>query len=318
MKKILSVLVVLTFALYGVFSITPTSPVFLWSNTHIFKERNLQEIEILSAREISNGLQNMESPISQYMNGNVETTELIIIFVEPELTSEQMTLLAHSHQSTSNGGAFSNLKRLVETSKSSLTIPYGTASSLGSSLVRSLASSLSPKGSVYVVGENSNSNIETPNKLTLSELKSKLKDPSWEPLNNGVADLLVIPFHAPAVPSNIDDSSVHTQFAEDDATVSTIVESITSKYLAIFTSDSVTNYIYQYTEKRGQPELRSFEQRFAQGNNVLFFSNWPDVIVQGLLVMLPFIGILFVGICCTANLQSNLKFDAEKSILRKH
>jgi len=63
--------------------------------------------------------------------------------------------------------------------------------------------------------------------------------------------------------------------------------------------------------------LRAFEDTFAQNGDVLYTTNWPDGVIEGLVVMIPFLSILLIGVCCTLQLQSDLKFDAEKNILRK-
>jgi len=303
--------------LHEAFSSTETAPVFMWSNTKAFTGQNIQEINVISARSLSKFTQT-ESPISKYLT-KIET-EVIVLFVEPFLSSEQIPLLAQAYSETPNGGAFSNIKKLVETSRSSLVIPYTTAASIGSEMIRSLIAALPTEGSVYNVVENLKTDVDS-NQFTVSELMEKLGNPNWTPLKNGVTDLIVVYFNAPSIVSNYDDSAARAQYEKDDHTVGAITEALANiDYLAIFTSDISAFQFESYSQRSSYngPHIKAFEQKFSQDYNTLYYTNWPDGIIQALLVMTPFVGILFLGICCTFCIQSELKFDAEKNFLKKH
>jgi len=304
--------------LHQVYSMIETAPVFMWSNSQTFTGRNLQEIDVISARVLSKFTQT-ESPISKYLVQKSEAQEVIIVFVEPFLSSEQIPLLSHAYDERPNGGAFSNLKKLVETSKSSLVIPYTSSASVGSEFIRSLTASLPNGGSVYTVGDNTNSNVDSV-QLTVAELLEKLGNSNWTPLNNGVTDLIVVHFNAPTA-SNYDDSSVRTQYENDDHSIGAITTALEAvNYLAIFTSDSSSVRVESHESRSSHngPHIKAFEQRFGQTFDTLYFTNWPDGAIEAIIIMIPFIFILFIGICCTFCVQSDLKYDAEKTFLRKN
>jgi len=297
----------------GVISHSTTVPVFMWSNTNVFNKVNIQEIEVLSASDIARGLQRKESKISKYMNKESQLPELVVIFIEPKLSSEELPLLAHSYNvrpEEKNGGAFSNLKRLVESSQSSLVIPYSTG--VGSDISSALLSSSSK---LYTVGEGKS--------MSVQDLVDKLNNKNWEALNNGAMDLVVIYFDSPSLQNGKEDS-VHDSYAADDSSIGTVISAITkssSNYLAIFTANNKNENMEigssNVNSQRSIRGLRAFEDTFAQNGDVLYTTNWPDGVIEGLVVMIPFLSILLIGVCCTLQLQSDLKFDAEKNILRK-
>jgi len=201
----------------GVISHSTTVPVFMWSNTNVFNKVNIQEIEVLSASDIARGLQRKESKISKYMNKESQLPELVVIFIEPKLSSEELPLLAHSYNvrpEEKNGGAFSNLKRLVESSRSSLVIPYSTG--VGSDISSALLSSSSK---LYTVGEGKS--------MSVQDLVDKLNNKNWEALNNGAMDLVVIYFDSPSLQNGKEDS-VHDSYAADDSSIGTVISAITN------------------------------------------------------------------------------------------
>jgi len=304
--------------IHDAFSMTETSPVFMWSNTQTFTGRNIQEINVIPARALSKFI-NTESPISQYLTTKGETPEVIVVFVEPFLASEQIPILAHAYDAQPNGGVFSHIKTLVESARSSLVIPYTSSPSVGTEFIRSLTASLNG-GSVYTV-EDSNINVDSPNHMTASELVKKLGSSSWSPLSNGITDLIVVHFSA-SVSSNYDDAAIQKQYESDDQTVADIVSALGDvKYLAIFTSESGSSRLGTQSSRRSEPNgahMKAFNQRFGQSYDTLYTTNWPDGAIEALIVMIPFIVILFIGICCTFCVQSDLKYDAEKTFMRKH
>jgi len=264
----------------------------------------------VSVQDINSAFNQKSNSVSKYFNKNSEQSEVIIVFVEPSLSSEQIPLLAHSFESNPNGGSLSNIKKYVESSKSSLIFPYVSSPSVGSDLTQYLSSSL--KGTTYIVDGAS---------MTIDELKEKING-NWEILSNGITDLIVVYFNSPALLSMIDESSIHSDYSNDDSSIKEIISAFGKKdikYTAIFTANhagSAFDVIQSYTKSNGH-EMRSFGAINRQTNDVLYTTNWPIGIVEAIFVMAPFIAILFVGICCTMQIQSTLKFDGERTVLRK-
>jgi len=289
--------------------LSSTTPMFMWSNLNIFNSQNIQEINFISTQQVANGIQKKESVLSTYISSNFEQPELIIVFLENLLLSEDLPQLAHSYETKPNGGALSNLKRLVETSKSSLVIPYVVSSASHSLFVgRDIIESLSKSINGQVITKEAQEFVDA--------LKNK---DNQDILNNGKTDLVVLHFNHPS------DDSDYQEKANHDSKVAVVINAVTelsSTYLAIFTGNNDnTETEIQHSRKAshlGTRELRGFEVVYGQDGDVLYSTNWPDGVIEGLLVMVPFLAILFIGLCCTLQLQSELKFDAEKSILKKH
>jgi len=289
-----------------------TSPVFMWSSVDSLTGVNTQDVDLVTIEEISRAFQkNAEGPLTKYINADTKP-EILIVFVEPELRSEQIPMLAHSYKTQPNGGAFSHLKRFVETSRSSLVVPYVTSEgfSIASTIAENLIHALPSTSSVVVVGDSVTLSSSKIIKMSMTSLMSKLLDGKWDLLNNGVTDLLVVSFQSTF---ETEESTVHDSYAADDSTMNSIVTALRQiSYTAIFTADRSGSI---FTNR--SPNMEHFVKKFQQAD-ILFTTNWPYVITQALIIMLPFLFILSLGIYCTFQLQSGLKFDAEKNVLKHH
>jgi len=295
-----------------------TSPLLLWSNTGSLSHVNKQIIEITDVSDIPKSFQN-----GQETKGGADIPELLIVFVEPQLTTEQLSLLTHSHLPQTNGGSFSNLKRLMETSKSSTVYPYVTTSdfnTVGTSLITSLVRNLGEAASIVVAGDSVSSSGVFRGKfvttISFELLREKLAlGKEWNLLGNGVTDLLVVKFGSPSF-VNTNEVKIEKTYAVDDQLFSMVDEALSqTSYIAMFTSDSpIIHASVEMSFPQSHPSLTRFERRFQQTTDL---GNWPDSVVQALLVSVPLLIILFIGITCTFNVQSDLKFDAERAIKHK-
>jgi len=289
-----------------------TAPLLLWSNTNFLSGVNKQIVDIL---DVSNAEGSFQDTKEYFFNA---VPELLIVFVEPQLTSEKLSLLTDSHIPQSNGGSFSNLKRLVENSKSSIVYPYVTTSdfnTVATSLITSLMRNLQETASIVVAGDTTSSmkifRGKAVTSYSLEQLKEKLAlNKDWNLLTNGITDLLVIKFNSPSF-NLADEANLQKIYATDDQLLSTIDAILNDiSYVAMFTSDSSSIHSTVETSfPQSHPVLTRFEKRFQQ---TVDDSNWPDAIVQALLVSIPLLIILSIGLVCTFSVQSDLKFDAEK------
>jgi len=297
-----------------------TSPFLLWSNTGLLSRVNNQIIEITDVSDIPKSFEN-----GQETKGNIADTipELLIVFVEPQLTTEQLSLLTHSHLPQTNGGSFSNLKRLVEDSKSSTVYPYVTTSdfnTVGTSLITSLMRNLGEAASIVLVGDSASSpgifRGKSVTTISFEQLQEKLAlGKAWNLLGNGVTDLLIVKFGSPSF-NLADEVKIEKRYTVDDQLFSTVDAALAqTSYIAMFTSDSpIIHASVETSFPQSHPSLTRFERRFQQTTDQ---GNWPDSVVQALLVSVPLLIILFIGITCTFNVQSDLKFDAERAIKHK-
>jgi len=282
MKKSLVCIVILS-CFYLVLSqqyIEPliTSPAFLWSNKKFLLGQNIQVTSVASMKDIEHVITGKPSLLSPYIAKN--SPEVIFVFVEPELTTNNFMDAAGSRTAKIDGGQFVNLKNLLESSTSSLIVPYvSAAATLVPSLQRSRAIVMSP-----------------------SQLKAALADKNnWEVLNNGVTDVIVVQFE-------------NSEYTTHDSLLASVDSAMQStSYAGVLTSSSAASF------DLGE-SFPLFASIRAASNGTGNNSNgtnanldyWPDGIVEGLIIMIPFLFILFLGICCTFSVQSGLKFETEK------
>jgi len=255
------------------------------------------------------------------LSNNNDQPEVIVVFVGQSLSSERMSSLAHSYEEHPFGGAFNHLKQFVETSKSSIVIPYAIPSSgVISEIISPLFSSLSVSSITIVDGDGSSINLKVPfSTMTIDGLLLKMQNKDWEIYNNGKVDVIIVSF--PSHESS-NEEELYKQFTADDAIMDKVVKSIQGvKYIGLFMSDNTHRAFISVEEKIFQAQsfehFNSFERMYKQERSVIYATNWPSEFIEAAIVMIPFLFILFLGICCTFQLQSDLKFDHEKTILRR-
>jgi len=282
-----------------------SSPVFVWSNVPLFSEPNIQILETVNTKEVSEliasaSIKNSQNPLGKYVSHTIQP-ELVVVYLESELKREQFSVVTHAYSEQPDGGAFSNLKRLVET-QSSAVIPYTRG--LGSSLISSLAASLpSSASTIFVSNDGIPASLQTLNFQSLSKEEfEKLLQSDWKLLHNGVSDLVIV-----FMGSSQDDSFV--------GRISLELSKIGS--LSFLAFERVTERPNHYPISH--PVMAHWEERYQQRSVAQGDSNslMPAEIAGALIIMIPFLFILFWGIYWTFSLQSSLKFDAEKKYASK-
>jgi len=281
-------------------SISKSSPIFLWSNTGYFTGVNTESVDVVDALYFQNIFQHKDA---SFINQNSTNPEVLIVFVGSSLTTDKIGVLSNAYSAQSNGGSISNLKTFIQDSKSSAVFPYVINCEF-QSFVSYFISSFPQTSSIVVVTEDGKSISDISGAqafFSINTLMEKIQSNQWKVLNNGVTDLVIVSLTSP--------------IQENDVSVGNLINALGGKttYVAMFTGVQHTEY---NTVSRSFPVshllLDKFETTFQQTN----LSNWPGGVIEALLVMTPFLFILGVGICCTFGLQSNLKFDAEKSYLK--
>jgi len=288
-----------------------TSPLFMWSNTEYFVGQNLYVNGYISSDEVAHSLTKQESQISKYLNQKRPEHEVIFVFVEPELRTEQFPMLANSYSEHPNGGAFGKLKGTLESyATSSISLPYvhvGVSKTIASSIISELIKNL-PTGGKVILAKDSDSTIleiESQNieRMSLAQLKNIATDTNL--LSNGVTDIVVVCFDSPIIHTdNIE--KVSSDYAADDVYINTILHSLGTSYLAIFTAEKPA------TETVKQARATMMVRQLTDSGSI-----YPSAVVEAQIVMIPFLIILFTGICCTFGLQSELKYDAERKTYKK-
>jgi len=288
-----------------------TSPLFMWSNTEYFVGQNLYVNGYISSDEVAHSLTKQESQISKYLNQKRPEHEVIFVFVEPELRTEQFPMLANSYSEHPNGGAFGKLKGTLESyATSSISLPYvhvGVSKTIASSIISELIKNLPPGGKVILAKDSDSTilEIESQNieRMSLAQLKNIATDTNL--LSNGVTDIVVVCFDSPIIHTdNIE--KVSSDYAADDVYINTILHSLGTSYLAIFTAEKPA------AETVKQARATMMVRQLTDSGSI-----YPSAVVEAQIVMIPFLIILFTGICCTFGLQSELKYDAERKTYKK-
>jgi len=284
-----------------------TSPLFMWSNKQYFTGQNIVVNELMSTDDVVSGLRGGESPLKEQLKEGRKQPEIVFVFVEPELRTEQFPMLADAYSVHPNGGAFAKLKGTIESyARSSVVVPFtyvGSSKSIGSSIASDMVTNLHGGSVIVVNSETAFAERTGIQRLSLEGLK-EIATKDWSLLSNGVTDVVIVYFESPAVhPNNV--YQVSSSYANDDAYMHSILDPLSASYLAIFTADKPASE----SVKQARASL-AVQQLTSQ-------SIYPPDVIEAQIIMIPFLFILFVGICCTSSVQSSLKFDAEKKVWKK-
>jgi len=262
-----------------------TTPVLAWSNARFFQDKQ-QVKEVLNVESLGNLFSGKGSLESKPAN--------IVLFVSAHLNNENFFELAAAHSLNPNGGVFTNLKNLVESSASSLVVPHVTSTSEGKSseeLIKQLAASID--GTVTVLSEDGKSSLSIPStsekisSFTVSE-------------ESAVTNLIVVMFKAQDL----------TQFRSDDAIVEIVCKQLSgSSYVAVFTGNTAKTSSTLKRMPEDAPSMTSFHKRYAQENEHTSTNIWNSGVVSGLIISIPFLIILCCGLRCSFAIQSEVKFE---------
>jgi len=140
------------------------------------------------------------------------------------------------------------------------------------------------------------------------QLLNDLKNNAWAPLTNGLIDLIVVGFQ-----NQINSPS---KLAADDSKIKSIVDALGEvQYSSFFVTDVAQRNLHARSEQDEEvySHLRSAPHFKIRGD----MDDWSDDVLEALILMAPFIGIVLLGVICTCKLQSDLKFDHERNILKK-
>lgn len=289
-------------------------PTFMWSGSSTFKQQSFQLLDTLNADDIS-GVVNkfvgqdkaVEDTLEGHMNAPSESPEIVAVFVYDQLRTDQVSRLSGSTDSASNGGTLSNLKAALDSSRSSLTIPY-TRGSEGS-FVNQLRPAVT--GSTLVSGFELFTEGEA---VSVNDLLSRLNEVG----SNQVADLVVV--------------NLGTLSPAQDELMGRINKALSKatqgNFVAILTADSTSileDHIQRSFEttqharnamvahrRRMQAKKATPKDPGACGGDGTCDYDIPITtnILVGLIVGLVLLIIFLVGFNCLFALQTPRKFDA--------
>jgi len=326
MKILLLACSLLLLVLCSATSIVDTSiPLFVWSGNQIFSQHNEQTLQTLTDQDIENSLEALllNTEGKTFINDIQGTPEVVIVFVEPQLHTDQIPHFASAYSTSPNGGAFSSLKNIIESSKASLVAPYVTASnqySLVDALLARVSSKLTPKGTVLIVRDAGSAQFL----LELSSLPhqtattSELKGSNL--FTNGVADLIVVslPFA-----DNVELFKAHDELI---GALSQMVSTATSGNFvgmytgnAIISSDIITTFEDPNADLHRPYYLstRYWSSVTVDTTNATSNTSSPRTYLTGpiletFMVVIALITMIFVGMCNLCKLQVPETYEAPK------
>jgi len=302
-------------------------PILFWSGSDYLSGHNKEHLSTVQPPTIEKTLHALLGFADQdtgILNSRVNTSpELVVLFLEPKITTPLMEQSAGSY-GLHDGGAFSNLKRYVETSISSLVAPYGSYEGYWRPFLLLLSHVVQP-----LEDHKASFILATPSESELSSLKGTISKIGLDGLeeylsshkelfSNEVADLLVVEFPQHA-------SLVSEEFASDDALLAKITGQIAAlssgNYVALFTgmnpvfSDAYVHLTTETPQNDIEHYLRDVLQSSASSSsncttNCTNDTFWPTPLVEGLMVSLVLLIILTIGLYCSLSMQGPDRFEA--------
>jgi len=265
-----------------------SSPLHIWSNTKYFNGQHIQIAEMASSSDAESVFKG-EGSLGKYLEAGRPQPEAIVVFLEPERIQASL--------GTPSGVVGSNLKEILENGASSVSVQVAVPA--GTKIVMNLVQNLQDGATVTLAksqncpllsGLSGKADIRS---MTPEELKL-IAATKWDVLSNGVTDVVIVCLDSPAL--------VEADAAQNSNAVyiNTLLKSMGSSYLAVFSA--------------AQPVVAELESPLVSEENdqVSQDGEWGSELIQAVIVMIPFVGILLTGICCTFSVQSELKFDLEK------
>jgi len=294
-----------------------TTPMLMWTDTKIFQASQI--VDTLTSNNVEDVLASLLNTKSQNSIFNDVVPEVVVLFVEPELTTFEFT-------TRSARGSFSNLKSAVEGASSTLTIPYITADStlLDGALPKVFDNT---QGSVFITRLSGSTLFTQYNNrydvkvVEIDSLLSELK--AANAFSNGITDVVVVGFDKPAYPSE-SSAIFHDEY------VGSIFESIRTaskgSYVAIYTANtpSFTNIVWAFDQYE---QDHSFGLRAVIIDDPQYLSDlainntnstthkvnyFPGPLLEVYIISAMLIAMLFTGGCAIFSLQTPDRWEAPK------
>jgi len=311
-------------------------PLFAWSDEQLFTSKGAEIKSTLTQADIEDflyALLNLRTEIEntklQVLNVLAEAPEVVVVFVEPELTTQTVSKVGDAY-SALDGGLYNNLNAILKRSAATLTVPYVTYSTYSSLLDAPLihVSEDLKQGSVLVVREGDSSlfgvfrQLSGVQTINLNDFKDYLELHS-DLFLNGVADIIVVAFE------NSDHLKSHDSIIGQ---ISTYVSLETSgKYVGVYTANSpaTNDYVWSFpsTEVFIYPDSAAgMEAYFAYLNNnattnttnTTTINYFPGALLEAYIVVIPLLIMFFIGLCGLFNLQVPERFETPKIVQKAY
>lgn len=289
-------------------SLYSTVPLLLWSSGSIDSQHTLsqtvsgQQFQNLLTSLLSNKPLATESPLSPLITNSAP--EVLVVFVTPEIHTDEFIRYSGAYSSKTTGGVFSALKAAVENAPGAIIAPY-----VESRNIRNALNSMSTvdAASVVVCDEAHIPQFDsyrTATKLSKSQLIARLANADDFMHTNGVTDLVLVSLDA-------------TEGQPDH--VGEINEALAGKkYVAAFTSAAEEHPLEQEVKQhKRQDTFPGYVMPPQQNPNAPAIpgSRTPSSILQAGYIVLILAIIFFSGLCCLKDIQTPQRFDTGKNIV---
>lgn len=298
-----------------------TAPFFMWSDKQIFS--TAQVVDTVSSGDWSNTLGSLfrvKDMDSNFINKNIDAPEVAILFVEPEMRTDEVPYIASAF-ATTPGGSLSHIKKAIENSASSVVMPYTKVDeSSWVSILSSLLDSFEHSNANFFLTKSETNmffrlrGLDGVKSVAVADLINELK--TAKAFTNGVTDLVVVSF---------DTSS----YAEHDSIIGDLVATIKAatkgNFVAVYSAvdpsaDDLTWSFSELTTREFQENIEFVS--LVSGTNNTNYSNtttshhkinyFPGPFIEVLLVCAVLITMLFTGACAIFSLQTPDKWEIPK------
>jgi len=256
-----------------------TVPALFWSNTNTFSKSLYELNQVITTKDVQQILtQNTENFASIVTKTSPQIT---LVFLEAKLDTTNFYSVLGG-RTKDNNGYLPSLKSIIEGSTTSMIAPYVNITS-------NVAAELAKQFNRVIVVKQSQDMVTVDGQVVaIDQLATTVQS----------GDLVLVYMDA------VDVQQTNAIFQN----VFDVVKSY--NYVAAFTSSQQKSYQFEAV----YPQLAKM-QRDVQATLAVSGSSgyWLDGIVEALIIMIPFLIILFTGLCCTFSVQSELKFEVEKA-----
>jgi len=315
------------FAAANVVELPSSVPLLVWSKQNFF-EGNQQYLNTISNLDIEKLLQTsvgvettIESSVDSLLNSlRSKHPEVVILFIESNLGTEQLCQLSSAYSRNATDSVFRNLKNSLGSATSSIIFPYtlsGNSFSLSETIleVSLQLHAQQPTASIYLVRPEGGQGLH--NLASSPVFESKTPDQLLVELqnapiyNNGATDLIVVSFNQ--------------NFAQDDAFLGTVEHIVSEKtegnYLSMFSGlrptrsrvlrqiqvgNDLDNVTYTGGTGCGSRDVQD-----AHNCNA-YTTFFPIAVFQIIVVVVTLLIIVCFGIICTCSLQTPARFEVPK------
>lgn len=292
-----------------------TIPLFMWSDKQILAKQNEQILETLTQEDIENSLYSLLGlETKQNFLGSIQgTPAAVVLFVEPQLQTDQVPHFGAAYATAADGGAFSALKSIIETSQSSLVAPYAT-SGISFSLLDTLLARVASKVSLVLIRDAESPLFQELSRRSDVQTLATKDFTKSDLLYNGKTALIVVCLDKA---QSADDIIAHAGFI---ASISKSVSTATSgNFVGMYTGNAApSNILWTFPNPNAaffeQPQLGMWEVQ--AGNNTGNYTGprtyLTGTVLEVFMVVIALLVMLFVGVCNICNLQVPETYEAPK------